>query len=170
MKQLLLIRHAKSSWSDPRLSDYDRPLNKRGKRDAPCMGKRLASASVRIDCMVSSGAKRARKTARVIAGEIGYPKEDIIIREEIYSAHLLSLLSVIESTNDSISTLGLVGHNHVITECAEWLTGESLVNIPTCGIVAVGFDVQSWKHIDRLSGRLQFFDYPRLHGNECCRE
>lgn len=164
MKYLYLIRHAKSSWSDPRLSDFDRPLNKRGKKDAPFMGKRLASASTHFDLLVSSSAKRARKTARIIAKQIGYNREDIVYHNEIYSSELRKLLSVIKQTEHKINSLGLVGHNHVITECAEWLTGDSIVNIPTSGIVAISFETDNWAEIDREAGQLIFFDYPKLHG------
>lgn len=164
MKYLYLIRHAKSSWSDPRLSDFDRPLNKRGKKDAPFMGKRLASASTHFDLLVSSSAKRARKTARIIAKQTGYNREDIVYHNEIYSSELRKLLSVIKQTEHKVNSLGLVGHNHVITECAEWLTGDSIVNIPTSGIVAISFETDNWAEIDREAGQLIFFDYPKLHG------
>lgn len=164
MKHLYLIRHAKSSWSDPRLSDFDRPLNKRGKRDAPSMGERLASASITFDQMVSSGAKRARKTARLIAKQINYPKEDIVYHNEIYTSDLMKLLSVVKQTDSKVESLALVGHNYVITECAEWLTGERLDNIPTSGIVAVQFRIKNWGDIDYQNGKMIFFDYPKRHG------
>ncbi len=98
MKTVLLLRHAKSSWSDSRLSDVDRPLNKRGKNDAPFMGQRLASASIEFDLLVSSSAKRARKTARLIAKEIGYKRKDIVCHNEIYTSDLSVLLSVLRRT------------------------------------------------------------------------
>lgn len=163
MKQLYLIRHAKSSWNHPDLSDIDRPLNKRGKRDAPFMGQRLASASICPDLMVSSPAHRARKTARIIAGEVGYNKSDILFKSEIYTSDLIELLTVIGATEKSVDSLALVGHNHVITECAEWLTGASIVNMPTSGIVAVEFAGEDWHGLKKHSGSLIFFDYPKLH-------
>lgn len=163
MKHLYLIRHAKSSWSDSRLSDFDRPLNKRGKNDAPFMGQCLASASIEFDLLISSSAKRARMTARLIAKEISYKRKNIIYHNEIYSSDLTMLLSVLRRTESKVNTLALVGHNHVITECAEWLTGNRIVNIPTSGIVAVSFDIKGWDEIDREDGTLLFFDYPKLH-------
>ncbi len=163
MKHLYLIRHAKSSWSDPRLADFDRPLNKRGKRDAPFMGQRLAATSTNFDLIVSSGAKRARKTARLLAREINYPKEAIVYQNDIYTSNLFTLLSVIKKTGNQINALALVGHNHVITECAEWLSGEHLVNIPTSGIAAIRFEIDAWEKVDREAGTLVFFDYPKLH-------
>ena len=169
MKHLYLIRHAKSSWSDPRLADFDRPLNKRGKRDAPFMGKRLASASISFDLMVSSSAKRARKTARKIAQEVAYDKDQIIFTPEIYTSDLRKLVTVIRNTDNAIKAMALVGHNFVITECAEWLTGTYIDNIPTSGIVAITFDVETWGEIDHEKGKLLFFDYPKLHGDRGVR-
>ena len=109
MKYLYLIRHAKSSWSDPSLSDFDRPLNKRGKRDAPFMGGRMASFAQRPEMMVSSPAKRARTTARIIGTQIGFSKKDIVLIKKLYTFSSAPLLEVIRKTEDSISTLALVG-------------------------------------------------------------
>ena len=162
MKHLYLIRHAKSSWVDSRLSDFDRPLNKRGKRDAPIMGQRLAARSVRFDLLLSSSAKRARRTAECIAAETGYDEADIVYDKAIYDADLSKLLSLIRQIDDSVHFLALVGHNHVITECAEWLTGRRIVNIPTSGIAAISFIAERWDDIDHQAGLLEFFDYPKL--------
>jgi len=169
MKTLYLIRHAKSSWADPSLTDFERPLNKRGKRDAPFMGQCLKALSVPLDLMVSSSARRARKTARIIAREIGYDKKAIDYRDEIYGADLDRLLTTIRDTGPLVNALALVGHNFEITDCAEWLTGETIVNIPTCGIVAIAFKKELWEGIDRQDGRLIFFDYPKLHVSRSSR-
>lgn len=163
MNTLYLIRHAKSSWSDPALSDFNRPLNKRGKRDAPFMGKRLRKASVLPDLIISSSAKRAAKTTRFIAREIDYDNNDIEFLDEIYAGSVMDLLTIIKSTATGISSLCLVGHNHVITDLAEWLTGETLTNIPTCGIVGISFGPWEWRDIAENSGELLFFDFPKLH-------
>jgi len=169
VKQLYLIRHAKSSWSDPIRSDFDRPLNKRGKRDAPFMGQRLAAAQICPDLIISSSAKRARKTARLIASEIDYDKEAIRFMDELYGAGHIELLAIINDIKNTVGSLVLVGHNHGITEFAEWLTGATIVNIPTCGIVSIGFSVRRWSDIGEKAGTLTFFDYPKLHGERSCR-
>ena len=91
MKRLYLVRHAKSSWKDPDLDDFDRPLNKRGKRDAPLMGQKLRQADVRPDLIVSSPAKRAAKTAKIMAGQIEYPVKKIIWDESLYAAGIVTL-------------------------------------------------------------------------------
>jgi phosphohistidine phosphatase len=163
MKQLLLIRHAKSSWANPDLTDFDRPLNKRGKRDAPYMGKLLAAQNICPELIIASPAKRAKRTAKTIAAKIGYDEGSIIYREDIYMSGFSGLLKAIASTDNSINSLALIGHNYAITELAEWLTGKVIGNIPTCGIVSIEFTDPSWNKIIEHSGRLIFFDYPKLH-------
>ena len=165
MKQLLLIRHAKSSWANPNLSDFDRPLNKRGKRDAPFMGQRLAVQDICPELIIASPAKRAKRTAKTIAAKIGYAEDRIMYREDIYMSGLSGLLTAIVSTDNSINSLALVGHNFAITELAEWLTGKAINNIPTCGIVSIEFSNSDWKEITEHSGRVIFFDYPKLHAH-----
>lgn len=163
MKYLYLIRHAKSSWSDPSLSDFDRPLNKRGKRDAPFMGGRMASFAQRPEMIVSSPAKRARTTARIIGTHIGFSKKEITLVKKLYTFSSEPLLEAIRKTEDSISILALVGHNHGLTECAELLTSKLLGNVPTCGIVLIEFPLLSWNMVEAGKGKLLLFDYPKLH-------
>ena len=166
MKTLCLVRHAKSSWADPSLTDFERPLNNRGKRDAPFMGKRLLRANLTPSIIVSSPARRARDTARMIAREIGFDKKKIDYREEIYHAdEPAALLEVVSTRDPAVETMVLVGHNFVITECAEQLTGVSIASIPTCGIVAIVFDCHDWREVRPARGRLLFFDYPKLHSS-----
>lgn len=164
MKRLYLIRHAKSSWAEPGLRDFDRPLNDRGKSDAPFMGKRLAKYGIRPDLILASPAKRTRKTAERIAEAVGYPQADILYDQAIYEAEVPSLLHVLALVPASIVELFLVGHNYAITDLAEYLSGQSLGNIPTCGIVAVEFTEGSWAGLQAGSGRMLFFDFPKKHG------
>lgn len=163
MKRLYLIRHAKSSWKDQDLTDIERPLNTRGKRDAPCMGKRLKDLKVHPDLIVSSPAKRALKTAKVIAREIGYPKKRIETDESIYLAGVSTLLLVIQNIEDSYQQVILFGHNPGFTELAEYLTDQQFDNIPTCGIVCMDFDIESWKEVAEGKGILVSFDYPKKY-------
>jgi phosphohistidine phosphatase len=161
MKYLYLIRHAKSSWSDPSLSDFDRPLNKRGKRDLPVMGQRMMAYEPKPDLIISSPAKRARRTARGIGRALGFTKQEIVLDEELYTFSSEGFLGVIRRTSDKTRVLALVGHNHGLTECAEMLSGESLVNVPTCGIVLISFDQPSWHAVTSGGGSLVLFDYPK---------
>jgi phosphohistidine phosphatase len=161
MRRLYLIRHAKSSWANPHLSDRDRPLNKRGKRDAPMMGERLRESGIVPDLVYTSPAKRARKTAKHIAGAVGYPLDRIERHDDIYTADVNTLHRVVKGTPESATTLFLVGHNYVLTDLAEYLTGTSLVNVPTCGVVCMEFSCQEWQDASPENCKLVFFDYPK---------
>ncbi len=163
MKRLYLIRHAKSSWSDPTLRDFDRPLNKRGKRDAPFMGEKLAERAIRPDFIMSSSAKRATKTARTLAKAILYPPKRIYFTEAIYLADEIGLYRIVRSCDDKVTSLFLVGHNFGITDFAVSLSGEQIDNIPTCGIAAIEFDLDSWQQVRPNTGRLLFFDWPKKY-------
>lgn len=164
MKRLYLVRHAKSSWKDATLEDFDRPLNKRGKQDAPLMGKLFKSHyKLSPDLIVSSPAKRAAKTAKVIAKEIGFPKKQIVYEGAIYEAGVPPLLSVIRKIDDSADQVMLFGHNPGLTMLAEYLIGVVVDNIPTCGIFCIDFDVDSWKEVGEGRGKEVFFDYPKKH-------
>ncbi len=101
MKRVYLVRHAKSDWKRIGLADRDRPLNKRGKRDAPVMGQRLAARGVKPDLIVTSPAKRARKTAKVFAKELGYPKDEIVVEERVYEGGVEDLWDIIRGTDDT---------------------------------------------------------------------
>ena len=163
MKKLYLIRHAKSSWADLSLQDFDRPLNKRGKRDAPFMGKKLAERNIRPDLIMSSSAKRAKKTAKIVAKAMAYPKKEIYFTEAIYQADEDELFRIVRSCDDRVTTLFVVGHNFEITDFAVSLSGEQIANIPTCGIAAMEFAFASWQQLKANTGRLLFFDYPKKY-------
>jgi phosphohistidine phosphatase len=165
MKQLYLIRHAKSSWASPGIADSKRPLNGRGEKDAPFMGQRLQTYGVKPDLIYASPAKRARKTAEKIALAVGYPGSAIVLHDDIYTSDMNLLLAVIRQTEERHSTLFLVGHNFVITDLAEFLTAEIIGTIPTCGIVAIAFADAAWQEVHEGSGLLLFFDYPKKHSS-----
>ncbi len=161
MKKLFVVRHAKSSWSRPELDDIDRPLNKRGKRNAPEMGRRLADRGVKPEVMISSPAKRARSTASRIANEISFPKEGIRIEPRLYHGSIESMLSVIRETGADKSSLMIFGHNPGITDLVNYLTGSDIYNIPTCGIAEIDFDISTWEGIGDANGKLVSFDFPK---------
>ena len=163
MKTLYLVRHAKSSWDDPGLGDLKRPLSKRGKRDAPFMGRLLNEQGELPGLIVSSPAKRAYGTARRIAKEINYPVKNIIKDEALYMADNDDFLKVIHSVPDSVERLMLFGHNYGITYFANYISGSSIGNIPTCGAVRIDFEAGLWKEINVNKGQLIFFEYPKKH-------
>lgn len=161
MKRLTLLRHAKSSWKEPLGSDIARPLNERGKRDAPEMGRRLSASRFLTDALITSPAKRARKTARLVANEIGYPVEDIRTDERIYEADVGDLIEIVRELDEPLSRVLLVGHNPGFTDLANCLSGERIPNVPTCGVAGIEFPVRYWKDVDRGKGRMVFFDFPK---------
>lgn len=161
MKTLLLVRHAKSDWSTPSSSDFDRPLNDRGKRDAPAMVKRLRDKDIRIDAFVSSPAKRAKKTASVFAKEYKEAKEDVIFIESLYGAGEETFREVISQLDDKFDSVAIFSHNPGITDFANTLTDTRIDNIPTCGIFAIKIKAKRWADFERSEKEFWFVDYPK---------
>jgi len=164
MKKLFLIRHAKSSWANIDLDDFDRPLNSRGKRDAPAMAKRLKAKGVFPDMIVTSAAKRARKTAQKFAKVLGYDKNKIYSLEKLYGCSEKTLLEVLKNTDDKVKVLFLIGHNPELNELAEYLVGFD-ENIVTSGVVSIDFDVAKWDDISANNAKFVFYDFPKLEVN-----
>jgi phosphohistidine phosphatase len=161
MKRLTLIRHAKSSWKDLTLADIDRPLNKRGERDAPMMGQRLAEQEFEPDLMVSSPAVRAMATAEAIAEKIGYTLEEIVEEDQLYHASVMDWLEVIWSLDDSLEHVVCFGHNPGLTELVYDITPLDVDNVPTCGIIDLEYDSDSWADVGRIRPVSATFDYPK---------
>ncbi len=161
MKALILVRHAKSDWGDPGLADYDRPLNERGKRDAPVMAHRLLDKKIKIDAFITSPAKRAAKTAKIFAAEFRRKKERIILREELYLAEPASFFDVVSDMDNKFNTIALFSHNNGLTDFANLLTDTRVDNIPTCGVFAVRAECDSWKDFRKAKRDFWFFDYPK---------
>ncbi len=155
-KTLLLVRHAKSSWSDSELSDIDRPLNKRGRRNAPEMGCRLADREIMPDRIVSSPAVRALTTARLIASALDFI-DDIVVDEDLYGAYSQDVLDLVSEFPDQCRTVMVVGHNPTMTDLACRFADEDIDNVPTCGILTI--QATAWTDIEY--GRLLDFDYPK---------
>ena len=165
MKRLTLIRHAKSSWAETGLSDFERPLNKRGHTAAPLMGGRLIKHHIKPDIMISSPAMRARETIMMIAKSLAYSVEEIIWKPQIYEAEISALTSVIREIENSYHHALLCGHNPGFTELANFLTNHHIENIPTCGVVSISFDTLKWEEISSETGNLILFDYPKKSSN-----
>jgi phosphohistidine phosphatase len=162
MKTLTLIRHAKSSWKNAYLLDIDRPLNKRGKRDAPKMGGRLADQGTSPELIVSSPATRAMVTAETIALEIDYPIEDIVVDERIYMADVDDLLSFIQRLDDTLEHVMLFGHNPGLTDLVNTLSpSQTIDNVPTCGVIEMDFETNTWASVGDVGPARMNFDYPK---------
>lgn len=161
MKTLLLVRHAKSSWDNPGTDDIDRPLNDRGKADAPVMAKRLKDKGVKIDAFISSPARRARRTARYFAGEYGIDKKDIELIDKLYMASPSAFSEAIREMKDKYDSVIIFAHNPGITEFANTLTSVHVDNMPTCSIFAITADTESWNGFEGSEKNFLFFDYPK---------
>jgi len=156
------MRHAKSSWSFDDLTDEQRPLNGRGRDDAPFMGQALAKRNIKLDLLLSSAAVRALTTAALVAKELDYPPEKIVVRPEIYHADVSGLLNVVRSCPDEAQSVLLVGHNNTITEFANLLSPDALnEEMPTAGIVCLHFQAEQWAKVDSANAEFYFFDRPR---------
>ncbi|SDS06316.1 SixA phosphatase family protein [Pseudomonas oryzae] len=148
MKTLFLVRHGQSSWDDVSLTDRDRPLTDKGKRDAVKMGKRLAEAEVAVDALLSSPALRALATAKAIARKLDFKRRHIVQDERLYSGQVDELLELIEEIGGEHKRLMLVGHNPLLSELVLRLADKD-VNLPTCAVAVLRFDTKSWAKIGR---------------------
>jgi len=160
MKTLFLVRHAKSSPNDPSLPDRERPLDDRGRHDAPKMGKRLTNRGVKPDLLVSSPALRALTTAQLIADEIGCQRKDIIVDERLYASSSDDLLAVICALDDKLDRVMLVGHNPEFTDLAHRLSSE-IIDMPTCAVAEFRFDAKAWADVEEIDPAKVKLDAPK---------
>ncbi len=161
MRSLTIVRHAKSSWKHQGLSDRERPLNKRGERDAPIMAKRVAETGVRPSQIISSPAVRAWTTAKIFARELGYPAEFLQREDGLYLASLDNLLDVVATQDPGFNHLMLFGHNPGLTDFVNYLVPGLTSNLPTSGVVSVNFECDNWMLYDRPQTELAVHDYPK---------
>lgn len=166
MKRLILIRHAKSSWSDYSIDDFDRSLNKRGERDAPFMARKLAKKGIKPDLIVSSPAKRAITTAKVFAKAFEYPTKNIRQDKSIYEAAMATVLAIVNGLEDEVNTVIIFGHNPAFTFLANYFITEYIDNLPTCGIVSVVTDMERWRFVNSNNTKLEFLDYPKKYSTK----
>lgn len=163
MKTLYMVRHAKSSWGDFTTPDFDRPLNERGKKDAPVMAERLKIKRPGISVFISSPAKRAMKTCEAFCKEYDYNEKDILFKDELYHASVEAFYNVIAGIPDEHSSAIVFSHNPGITEFINSLITEvKLDNMPTCGIYGVSIETDDWKDFKAAEKKCILFDYPKL--------
>jgi phosphohistidine phosphatase len=161
MKSLILVRHAKSDWGDSNLPDFERPLSERGKKDAPEMARRLQERVPVIDAFVSSPARRARKTAQVFALAYDFPKEAIVLKDELYEPDARDFNHAVSTLEDRLNTVVMFSHNNGITDFANHLTNAFIDSIPTCGIFAVRIQAERWQDFMSAEKHFDFFDHPK---------
>jgi phosphohistidine phosphatase len=163
MKTLILVRHAKSSWENKNVTDFERPLNDRGKRDAPFIADILKKKEIEVNLILSSPATRALTTAQIFAKELGISEKDIIANKSIYEAGRKELLKILQETDDSINNLMLFGHNPGLTYLSNYLCDFETDNLPTCGVISMQLDFDSWKYLGNKSCTFKFLEFPKKY-------
>jgi phosphohistidine phosphatase len=161
LKTLLLVRHAKSGWDNPSLSDFDRTLTERGKSDAKMMAKRIKEQSIDIDCFVASPAKRAKKTAKIFMKEFKKDEEELLLRPDLYEGSVRDFYHTIENLPERKKIVAVFAHNPGITDFINSLQCSPVHNMPTCAVFALKIKTKDWKDFHEAAKEFLFFDYPK---------
>jgi phosphohistidine phosphatase len=163
MKTILILRHAKSSWKHPELSDHDRPLNKRGKREGPQVGEHLRAQGLQPDIILSSTAVRAQATAQAAAEGCGYEGEIRYI-PDLYRADIEDFMGILQGLEEAVNTVMVVGHNPDLEMLLSFLTEED-ESLPTAALAQVELPIESWRELDPdKRGKLVHLWAPREEG------
>jgi phosphohistidine phosphatase len=160
MKTLFLVRHAKSSRNDPTLPDRARPLDDRGRQDAPRMGKRLTKRGVKPELLMSSPALRALTTAQLIADEIGYERKAIVVDDRLYASSAGDLLDLIRALDKKLDRVMLFGHNPEFTDLAHQLSSD-IIDMPSCAVAEFRFDTKAWSDVGDVEPARVMLDEPK---------
>ncbi len=162
MKRLFLIRHAKSISKDtPGIKDFDRPLDARGNDETRYIGDTLKNHGIIMDAYVSSPAKRALDTARLIAERTGFPRNKIEVVGSVYESNIPKLLKAIKNFDDGAASVALFGHNPEFLNLVNYLAKGRIAEFPTCGVFGIDFEVDSWADIGKKKGKIVFFEGPK---------
>lgn len=161
LKQLFIVRHAKSSWDNPQSKDIDRPLNNRGKRDVPRMAEFLKTKIKCPQVLISSPAVRALQTTIGFTEKLDCSESSIIKSPKLYHASVADWLDVISQINEDNESAMLFGHNPGITALVNRITDSNIYNIPTCGVAGIKLNIYSWSDIEKKKGELEFYYYPK---------
>ncbi len=161
MKTLTLLRHAKSSWNTDGLADHERPLNTRGERDAPEMARRIHAAALRPSLIISSPAVRAWTTAKIVATEISYPLEFLQRDEHLYGASLNTLVDIGAAQEKGVNKRLSDGHNPGLKHFAKYPCPDLTATLPTCGLVSVTVESDTWDFRHYKPTTLDLYDYPK---------
>ncbi len=160
-KILVLVRHAKSSWKDANLADIDRPLNTRGRRDAPAMGRWLLGQGTLPELILASPARRARATAEHLLSELGLAPANLVEDRDLYFEGSDGMVRALERVEDRFDRVMMVGHNPVMTRLLNQLTGGDVWNMPTCAMAIIRFDMPSWGLVGSTDGELLAYQTPK---------
>jgi len=148
-RTITLIRHAKSSWADPSLPDFERSLNKRGFTDAPKVGDALKEKGLNFDLILCSDANRARQTLSLLQQEAGFDEDIVEYRHDLYCASAEHLLACITELDDAISNVALVGHNPGMEDLANYLADTDVGAMPTCCVIQLAVECEHWPGINQ---------------------
>lgn len=163
MKELYLLRHAKSSRDYPELTDFERPINSRGRHDIPLMADVLKKREIQPDYILSSPTNRTLTTARFIAEAIEYPLKDIGVSEDIYEAWVEDIVKALSRLLNAYDKVLMVGHNPGLQLLGNWLDTFPEDNLPTCGLVGYDLKIDEWTELAEGCGRFLFFEYPKMY-------
>lgn len=163
MKTLTLIRHAKSSWDDPGLADFDRPLNRRGQRDLPLMVERMRQQGPQPDRLIYSPALRTRLTAEALASAFGLDDSAVKTCERVYEATPSTLIQLLQQQPDQARHVLLVGHNPGLLELVQALSGGAPERMPTAAIIQLQLMIGRWHELAPCYAELAWLDYPKMH-------
>lgn len=159
MKTLYLLRHAKSSWKDDSLEDFERPLKKKGLGDAQLVGKVIRQRELNLDLVISSSAERARQTTQLVLMSAD-KRVELKFDERLYEAGMRRLLTLVSRLDSQANSVMLVGHNPGFEELLKTLTGEDHT-MPTAALAGIEFDVDDWSQVKARTGRLTLFLTPK---------
>ncbi len=163
MKTLYLIRHAKASWDQLDLTDFERPLTPLGEQHAHTIGQELKQQKVKPDLIISSPAMRALSTANIIAKELNYAEEKIQVKQQIYTCGVEELMEIIKAIKSTYKKVLFFGHNPSLTWLLHFLCEDAKMNIPTCGAIGIELGMRDWEHLTEAEGRVITFLHPPLH-------
>jgi len=162
MKELFIVRHAKSDWGEEFIRDIDRPLNERGYRDAYFMSKWFLKNKKIPQLILTSPATRALSTALIFARAMEFNMDCFFINENIYESQVKDLISIVNKQNDSVKSIMLFGHNPGLTDLCNKLNDDVFIdNLPTCGIVNLNFEIETWAGVSEKKASMGFFQFPK---------
>lgn len=159
MKSLIIVRHCKSSWADLSLSDFDRPLNKRGNIDGELMSNYLREKEKKIDKLILSTSKRTRLTSKYFTEKIHF--DSISYLDELYHANYSDIINIISKVENNFNSIMVIGHNPGLTELINQYTIMNIYNLPTTGVVKVEFKGDKWERITENEGIIVYKKFPK---------
>lgn len=161
MKTIALIRHAKSSWKDATLSDLDRPLNRRGRVDAPVMGRRLQEQPVSLKRVFASPAVRATETAEWLMPNLGLGPASLEVVPALYTFNYEDILAWLRSLDSAADHFAVICHNPAMTDLVNFMTLSQIDKIPTCGVVLLRLRINNWCDLGAGMAELAYLDFPK---------